>query len=267
MRRPRPFILSLLLIALFLALPLHAAEPARVLLLGTFHFEDAGQDVVQPERFDVLAPESQAYLQGLAERLAGFKPTRILLEYAPEDDATINQRYRDYLAGQFELPANEIYQLGFRAAQRAGLARVHAFDNREVEWRAEPMFDYAKAHDSPELAAFNEIIQAFTAEDAAARKTQPLRELLRRANDPALDRMNMDLYLATNAIGAGDGYAGAEASASWWARNFRMYANIQQLAGPGERVIVIAGQGHTAILKQLLAIDRRLEAVDVDDYL
>jgi hypothetical protein len=28
---------------------------------------------------------------------------------------------------------------------------------------------------------------------------------------------------------AGDAYSGAEAGASWWARNFRMYANIQRL--------------------------------------
>jgi hypothetical protein len=78
--------------------------------------------------------------------------------------------------------------------------------------------------------------------------------------------MNMDMYLATNAIGAGDGYSGAASSASWWKRNFYMYANIQKLAEPGERIIAIGGTGHMAILKQLLAIDRRLEGVPVDPY-
>ena len=76
----------------------------------------------------------------------------------------------------------------------------------------------------------------------------------------------MDLYLATNAIGAGDGYSGAVAAASWWKRNFFMYANIQKLAPPGERVIAIGGSGHMAILKQLLAIDTRLEGVAVNPY-
>jgi len=77
----------------------------------------------------------------------------------------------------------------------------------------------------------------------------------------------MDLYLATNAIGAGDGYAGAVSTASWWERNFRMYANIQQLAAPGERLIVLGGAGHMAILKQLIGIDRRLQGMDVVPYL
>jgi hypothetical protein len=259
--------IPVLLLTLLLTLPAWAAEPAQVLLFGTFHFEDAGLDVVKPEDFDVMTPESQEYLQALAGRLAAMKPTKVLLEYAPENDELVNQRYRDYLAGAFELPANEVYQLGFRIARAAGHERVHSFDNREVEWQADAMFEYARAHGSPELDTFNGIIQSFTEEDARARATLPLRELLRRANDPALDRMNMDLYLATNPIGAGDGYAGAQAASSWWARNFRMYANIQRLAGPGERVIVIGGQGHTAILKQLLAIDRRLVGVDAADFL
>ena len=40
--------------------------------------------------------------------------------------------------------------------------------------------------------------------------------------------------------------SGADASASWWQRNFRMYALIQQHAQPGARDIAIGGQGHTA---------------------
>jgi len=87
-----------------------------------------------------------------------------------------------------------------------------------------------------------------------------------RSNTAEGDRLNMDLYLATNAIGAGDGYSGADASASWWQRNFRMYANIQKAAQPGERIIAIGGSGHMAILKQLLAIDQRLAEEKVDGY-
>jgi len=255
------------LLAFLLPVALHAAEPAQVMLFGVFHFQDAGLDVVKSKDFDVMTPESQAYLQDLAQRLAQFKPTRVALEYDVVDDEKINQRYQEYLAGNYQLPANEIYQLGFRIAKQAGNARVYGFDNHDVEWEADVMFEYAKQHDSPQMNHFNEIIQTFTEEDEQARSTLPLSELLRRTNDDELDRMNMDLYLATNSIGAGDGYSGAVASASWWARNFRMYANIQQLAGPGERVIAIGGAGHTAILKQLLKIDGRLEGVAIDPYL
>jgi len=259
---------TILLSALLLLLVplLAAAEPARVLLFGTFHFQDAGLDVVKQKDIDVMTTGSQTYLQELSERLAGFRPTKVLLEYAPEEDATINQRYRDYLAGTFELPANEIYQLGFRIARAAGHTQVYSFDNRDLEWQAEAMFEYAEVHDPAGMNTFNEIIQSITEDETQARAKLSLAGLLRRANDAEQERRNMDLYLATNAIGAGDGYAGATASASWWARNFRMYANIQQLAEPGDRIIAIGGAGHMAILKQLLAIDGRLESEAVEGY-
>jgi hypothetical protein len=203
----------------------------------------------------------------LTQRLADSHPSHVLLEYNPENDELINSRYQQYLSGSFELPANEIYQLGFRIAKKAGNERVYSFDHRQLEWQADAMFEYAKAHNSPEMTAFNEIIQKLTEQHNEEMATLSLRELLIRNNDPQEERANMDLYLATNAIGVGDGYSGADSTASWWHRNFRMYANIQKLAKPGTRIIAIGGSGHMAILKQLLGIDSRLEAQAVQPFL
>jgi hypothetical protein len=97
--------------------------------------------------------------------------------------------------------------------------------------------------------------------------TLSLAELLLLTNDPARDALNKSMYLRTNAVDAGGGFVGADASASWWHRNFRMYANIQKVAAPGRRVIALAGQGHTAILKDLLAVDDLRAAEDVRPYL
>jgi hypothetical protein len=71
----------------------------------------------------------------------------------------------------------------------------------------------------------------------------------------------------TNSAGAGTNFSGADAAASWWHRNFRMYANIQKLATPDTRLIVIGGQGHTAILKDLLKFDSERQAVDIVPFL
>ena len=254
------------LFMLFFIITAHATDPAKVLLIGAFHFSNPGKDVVKVDDVDVLDEASQQFLQQFAERLAGFKPTRVLLEYDPEKEDLINQRYSDYLAGTYELGVNEIYQLGFRIAKFSGLKAVQSFDHRDLQWQAEAMFEYAKVHESTEMKTFNEIIERITKEEAQARATENLRGLLMRSNNEERDRRNMDLYLATNAIGVGDGYSGADATASWWQRNFRMYANIQKVAQPGERLIVIGGQGHTAILKQLLRIDQRMEEEKVDGY-
>ena len=257
---------SLFIITVLLSFPLYATEPAQVMLIGTFHFSNPGKDVAQVKTFNVLDDESQKYLKAFAERLAAFKPTRVLLEYDPENEELMNQRYTQYLAGEYELGVNEVYQLGFRIARQAGLTSVQSFDHREQHWNAEPMFEYAKQHDSAEMAVFNEIIGNFEASEDKARASMNLKGLLQRCNSLEQERMNMDLYLATNSIGVNDGWSGADASASWWQRNFRMYANIQQAAKPGERIIAIGGTGHTAILKTLLATDTRLQGVPVDGY-
>jgi len=257
--------LTVLFLSVFSVLA-YAAEPAQVMLIGTFHFKDPGKDTVKVADINVFTEESQQYLDELSKRLAEFKPTRVLLEYSPENEELLNQRYDDYLSGDYELAANEIYQLGFRIARMSGLNSVQSFDHRQLEWEAEPMFEYAKQHNSAEMVTFNEIIENITKEEEKARAHLDLRGLLKRSNDPERDRLNMDLYLATNAIGAGDGYSGADSSASWWRRNFRMYANIQKVAAPGERIIAIGGSGHMAIIKQLLDIDQRLESISVNDY-
>jgi hypothetical protein len=236
--------------------------PAQVLPIGTFHFKDAGLDLAKVDDFDVMGDEAQAYLVQLTRRLAEFRPTAVLLEYDPASDAEMNQRYTDYLAGQYELPANETYQLGFRVARLAGLERVHSWDHRDVPWQAEALFEYGAANASPEVKELQDGIAAFMQEEAEVRAKSTLADMLRRHNDPHMERLNMDLYLLTNPVGAGDGWAGANATASWWRRNFRMYANIQQQAVPGARVIVIGGSGHMAIIKQLLNIDTRIESVD-----
>ncbi len=46
-----------------------------------------------------------------------------------------------------------------------------------------------------------------------------------------------------------------------------MYANVQKAAAPGHRVLVVAGAGHTEILKDLLAIDCQRQSEDVTSYL
>lgn len=110
------------------------APPAKLLILGSFHFSNPGLDLVKTRIIDVMQPTSQQYLEQLAQRLAGFKPTAVLLEYSPESNDKINARYRDYLAGRYTLGSNEMYQIGFRVARLAGLKEVRGFDEQNTPW-------------------------------------------------------------------------------------------------------------------------------------
>lgn len=243
------------------------SELAQVMVMGTFHFANPGLDSVKAEVIDVTTPDNQAYLAGLAERLSTFRPTDVLVECTPSVQARQDAAFAAYRDDGAPLTVNEVQQVGFRVAKAAGLAGVTCFDEDQVHWNAKPMFAYISAHAPETEAAMDAVITALSARETHEQRTLPLAELLQLTNDPERDRENKDLYLATNVIDAGGGFAGADATASWWHRNFRMYANVQKAAAPGRRVLVVAGQGHTAILKDLLAIDGEREAKDVTPYL
>jgi len=235
-----------------------SAEPAKVLLMGTFHFDSPGLDVVKTEHIDVMDEASQAYLISLSERIAASQPTGVLLEFNPANHAKINAEYQQYLAGNFELPVNEIYQLGFRVAKMAGLQKVHSFDEREIQWQGQALMDHLTNHEPEVMQQLQQKIARITAQMQADHQSLSLQQLLVKNNEAKTDQQNMDFYLYTNAVDAGQDFVGADATASWWHRNFRMYARIQQHASPGARLFVLGGQGHTAIIRQLLNIDSRL---------
>jgi hypothetical protein len=241
--------------------------PAQVMLFGVFHFANPGNDVVKTAQVDVMTPANQVYLEGLARRIADFKPTVMLLEFDPENLAPMQERYRQFVEGTHELGSNEIYQLGFRIAKMAGLETVYGFDERKVGWEADELFEYMPKHDPETQAKMNGLIAEITEAHNIAHANKSLAELLMQSNDPEQDRLNKYFYVLTNQVGAGHNFVGADSAASWWRRNFRMYANIQKHAQPGERVVAIGGQGHTAILKDLLALDADRIAVDVRPYI
>lgn len=243
------------------------AEPANVMMMGVFHFANPGLDMVKSKVLDVTKPENQAYLDGLALRIAAFNPTDVLIECDPADQKNYDTEFGKFAAGNFALPVNENYQIGFRVAKAANLAGVTCFDESKIGWDAGPMFDFMKQHEPRTQAAMDALFTSMGETMAREQATLSLPQLLQLTNDQVRDRQNKALYLRTNAVGAGLNFTGADATASWWHRNFRMYANVQQAAAPGHRVLVIAGQGHTAILKDLLAIDSQRQAEDVKRYL
>lgn len=241
---------------------------AQVLMMGVFHFSSPGKDTVKVKHIDVMSPESQADIQSISQKITQqFKPTLVLLEYAEKNDNIIQGRYQKYLAGDYTLPVNEIYQLGFRIAKASGGVPIASFDERVVGWKAEKLFKNMPSTAPDIQEAFDDTIRDITKTMNAAHKTLSLIELLKMHNDAEQDRKNKDIYVLTNSVSTNGEFEGALAASSWWHRNFRMYAKIQQHASPEERILVIGGQGHTAILKDLLAIDDRLTAIDINSFL
>jgi hypothetical protein len=109
---------------------LNAAAPrAELLLVGVFHFQDPGQDAYKPKfSLDIKSAQRQHEVENVVEQLAEFRPTKVAVEATPDQQPRLDSLYSRYLAGTYQLGANETYQLGFRLAKRLGHSRVYAAD-------------------------------------------------------------------------------------------------------------------------------------------
>lgn len=241
-------------------------QKAKVILLGTFHFSNPGKDVVKNRVINVLEPESQKYLVELAKRISKFKPTAVLLEYNPKSEKKVNTQYAKYKESQYKLKANEIDQLGFRVAKLSGLERVFSFDERNIGWNGTKLYDQFKRE--PKIKElFDKKIKEMSEKENRLHLKNSLQDILKHLNREDVDQQNKGLYIMTNVAGVDQNFAGADASASWWHRNFRMLARIQKHTKSGERILVIGGQGHTAVIKDLIKLDPTIEVVDINLFL
>jgi hypothetical protein len=259
------------LVSLFSFLPLDAqtpgaAEPAHVMVLGTYHFANPGLDVVQTEVDDVLSDARQAEIHELVEAIERFRPTKIAVEQVPAEAARLDSLYLAYRAGQHELMRSETEQLGFRLAARLEHPRVYPIDYRGA-LPFDAVLEYAQAHDPAFLGLFHQEIGRITEEANRQQREQTVGEILRFVNDPKTQSAGHGLYLRIASVGAGDTYVGAEVLSKWYDRNIRIHANLQAIAEPGDRILIIIGHGHAPILRELISYDPEMDLVEAQEFL
>ena len=233
-----------------------SAEEGRiqVLLLGSYHMSNPGMDAFNLEADDVTTPKRQAELQALADRLKAFNPTKIAIEH-PFGDSTAQGRYEQYLAGEIELRRAEEEQIGFRLGKMLGHEQIYAIDNKmnldqgnmERVIAVKPELGQLMG----ELQQTGQNVMKVMGEWLASKT---IGEMLYQMNRPEFLHLSHALYLQYFApVVAGDNYAGADLVATWYHRNIRIFSNLHQISDADEeRILVIYGQGHIPILKEMI---------------
>jgi len=248
-------------------------NPRRLVLLGTFHFKDAGLDEYKPSHsFDALSERRQAEIAEVIDRLDAFDADVICVERRPERQDSLDQGFASFVADGGGLPANEVYQVGFRLAAREGLDGVAAVD-APARW-LEPRTDVgqwcqdndrAELLESPYQVPGYRYLQRF---DRQIDQWHLIDTLLAMNAQTRLEAGHGMYLTGTFAAGDGDEYPGVDSFVSTWHnRNLRIFQNIINASEPGDNVVVIIGAGHVPLIRHMVQCSPEFELVEVHELL
>lgn len=239
---------------------------AQVMILGTYHFADAGRDVVKTELRDPRSPVRQKEIAEVVRRLEAFRPTRIAIEASPDQGVAINRRLADFFGGSYEPSANEIEQVGFRLAKAAKVTELTPIDT-QLDLDFGRLFQYLGQHDPERAGRLSQQMQAIGAkfQDWDARFS--VGQMLAIHNSPAYIRDSQRFYVGLCSAGRAGDFPGADILGDWYKRNARIYGNLRNSIKPGDRVLVIYGSGHLKILQEMVKDSGDLELVQASRYL
>ena len=241
-----------------------AARPVEVLVVGTFHMSNPGQDLHNLKVDDVLAPRRQAEIAEVTRALSRFRPTKVAVEW-PGD--VVADRWAKYRAGALAPSRNEVVQLGFRLAKTTGAEALGV--DVDGDFPFEAVQAYAEAHGQSDVIA-RAMAQSQSEVEAQEKLLARggVADLLRYVNDPAKIAESQGFYRSMLRIGGGGAQQpGAELLTAWYRRNALICANIVQAAKPGDRIVVLFGSGHAFFLRQCAAETPGFKLVDAGAYL
>lgn len=245
-------------------------EKAKVLVVGTFHFDYPGLDAHQIEesdKIDVLKEPKKSEVTELVNYIKQFRPNKIALEASPAWKA--NGKLQKYKSGAYRDARDERFQLGMRLAMELKIDTLYSLDAGSMaEDIAKLDSNYTaqlwEGFDFESEDPFEKYVKAwFEANDKMA-KEMNLLSYFKIMNSEESHRANYGTYL----IGDFklDQERGADILSYWWYnRNVRIFRKLQTITESSEdRILVIFGNGHAAVLRQLLEASPEYDFIEFD---
>ncbi len=245
-------------------------ERAKVLFVGSFHFDYPGLDAhvtANSDKVDVLSETRKKEVTDLVNYIKKFKPTKIAIEAFPEWKAT--EKLREYQKGAYRTKRDERYQLGLRIASEMNLDTVYAIDDNPMASNLmtldsayfKNLFkDYDYKSDDP----LSTMYKAWYVGEDKLRSKIDLLTYFKQTNSREYHKYGHGAYLVGDF--KLDDKRGADALAiNWYSRNLRIFRKLQQITtSSNDRILVLFGNGHGAILRQLLESSPEYDFIEFD---
>lgn len=245
----------------------------KVLVVGSFHFDYPNLDAHKTEKgdqIDVLSPKTADEVTQLIDYIKKFKPTKIAIEAWPTWNA--NQKLKEYKEGKHAKQRDERYQIAMRLAKELNLNELYSIDANSV------LDDLGEKFNKTDSIYFKNMSldYDFLSDDAVSKQYNAFFKNSERKNFKSI----LDLFKFMNskeyhqyeygAYLSGDfklrEHDGADMLALYWYdRNLRMFRNIQNIhPSSDDRVLVIVGNGHASVLRQLFTSSPEFDYVEFD---
>lgn len=232
----------------------------QVLLVGTFHFGYPGLDghkTKDENKLDILSDQRQKELDDLLAYLKKFKPTKIMVE-SGSNTGYLMHRMREWSAGKETLKRDERDQIGIRLCHKMNLDTIYGVDAASLQselWKSDStsfkkLFGEKFSDKAESTNPFNQRYwDWYERDDELAYKTELLDYFKYTNEDKYIKRMHGH-YILSDQYSDYDGMDGWFLL-NWYSRNLRIIKNIQNVeTSPDDRILVLFGSGHLAILMQ-----------------
>jgi len=238
---------------------------SKVMVVGTFHFDQS-----------ILSSENQDSLRRLHLLLSRYKPTKIILEWQPKHQKSMNLDYLAYIKNKFDITEkpNEVYQLGFQLAKQLKHQQLYLFDNQPEyigsleNFSFENFTKYAKANDDGFYNQFEkQLVENFEFNQNLVAGL-PVDQQIALLNSPKYQKINEQrMHMYEIRVGIQKNWIGPDWLGRWYQRNLRMVGNVLKLAEENDRLLIIVGDNHKWVLDSLFDKTPDLELVASWDYL
>ena len=243
----------------------------KVLVVGSFHFDYPNQDAHKTEKkdqVDVLEPKTATEVTDLINYIKKFKPTKIAIEAWPNWKA--NEKLKEYKEGKHRDQRDERYQLAMRLATELKISKLYSIDANSV------LDEFVEKFEKTDSVYFKNMLKDydFLNDDRISQQYNTFIKNTERKNFKSI--LDMFKYMNSKeyhqyeygAYLTGDfklrEHDGADLLALYWYnRNLRMFRKIQEIPTNAEdRILVIAGNGHATVFRQLFTISPEYDYVE-----
>lgn len=240
----------------------------KVLNFGTFHMGNTSD--ANKTEFDEHDKKNQKEVHKIAEMLASFKPTVIIVETTPAYNEKLQTLYKQYLDTpemKFKRP-DEVELLAYELGRLSNVKRIYGIDHKmsynynigsQIKNELDSIW-YNKYYKSP-LKFYPEV-------NYDENKLNLVDKLKQMNHDRFLDFLiTVNADMLTHA-GTKDNFEGADEAAKYYQRNLRMYANLNRIElNENDRVFILMGASHTAFFRDFISRSPKYTMVNTFDYL